>query len=326
MKISPTWVREFVDLKVDDRKLAEDLTLTGTAVESIGEDGVFEMEITTNRPDCMNHYGVARECSAVYDVALKPIQPPLPKAQGKAGFSIEIADAQGCARYTARIVRGVKIGASPRQIVERLASVDQRAINNIADASNYTLIEMGHPTHAYDLDLLEGGRIIVRRARAGETLKTLDGIERKLHPEDLVIADAKKPVGLAGVMGGFDSMITPKTKNILIEAAWFDPVPIRKTARRHGMHTDASHRFERGADVGATLAACNRVAQLVLESGGESAGGELVGEAHDVVARKFRPATIRLRAREWQRILGEEIAEKDVRRFLTRLGFEVKQK
>lgn len=329
MKISPQWLREFVELKADNRKLAEDLTRTGTAVESVsgsGDSAIFEMEITTNRVDAMNHYGVARECSAIYDAALKPFQVKLPAAKKGEVFPIEIREPEMCARFTARMVRGIRVEVSPAKIAARLERMDASSINNVVDASNYTLIEMGHPTHAYDLDLLEGGKIIVRRARAGETLRTLDGVERKLHPEDLVIADAKKPVGLAGVMGGFDSMITPKTKNILIEAAWFDPVPIRKTSRRHGMHTDASHRFERGADVGATLAACNRVAQLVIESGGKSAAGELVGEAHDVVARKIRAAAIRLRASEWRRMLGEEIAERDVRRFLTRLGFEVKGK
>lgn len=317
MKISPTWIREFVDLKVDDRKLAEDLTLTGTAVESVGADGVFEMEITTNRPDCMNHYGVARECSAVYDVALKPIPAQLPKGQGKANFSIEIADAQGCARYTARIIRGVKIGASPRHIVERLASVDQRAINNVADASNYTLWEMGHPTHAFDLDLLQGGKIIVRRARAGETLKTLDGVNRKLSPEDLVIADANRPVALAGVMGGFDTMITERTRNVLIESAWFDPVSVRKTSRQLGMHTDASHRFERGADVAATSLACARVAQLILDS----AGGQLEGDEIDVVARRISLSPVPLSRGEVLRILGEEIEQTEIERILRRLGF-----
>ncbi len=143
-----------------------------------------------------------------------------------------------------------------------MLSVDQRPINNAADASNYTLWEMGHPTHAFDLDLLEGGKILVRRAFSGETLKTLDGVERKLSPEDLVIADARKPVALAGVMGGFDTMITEKTRNILIESAWFDPVAVRKSSRRHGLHTDASHRFERGADFGATRAGlCARGAE-----------------------------------------------------------------
>ena len=140
-----------------------------------------------------------------------------------------------------------------------------RAINNIADASNYALFEIGHPTHAFDLDTLEGGKIVVRRAREGERLKTLDGEERKLTPQDLVIADARKPVALAGIMGGFDTMITEKTKNVLIESAWFDPATIRQTAKRLGMHTDASHRFERGADYGITPLACDRVAELILE-------------------------------------------------------------
>jgi len=319
MKISPTWVREFVDLKVDDRKLAEDLTLTGTAVESIGQDGIFEMEITTNRPDCMNHYGVARECSAVYDAPLRPLEPKLAKAQGKANFSIEIADAEGCARYTARIVRGVKIGPSPERIAAGLSSVEQRAINNVADASNYTLWEMGHPTHAFDLDLLQGGKIIVRRARGGETLKTLDGVERKLSPDDLIIADANRPVALAGVMGGFDSMITERTRNVLIESAWFDPVAIRKSSRRHGLHTDASHRFERGADFAAASLACARVAQLIVDS----AGGQLEGEQIDVIARQIKHEPVPLSRSEVLRILGEDIEQGEIERILRRLGFGV---
>src|SRR5204863_4398411 len=133
--------------------------------------------------------------------------------------------------------------------------------------ANYALWELGQPTHASDLDLHEGGKIIVRRARHGENLKTLDGIDRKLSPDDLIIADAKKPVALAGVIGGFDTMITERTRNILIESAWFDPVAVRRTAKRHGMHTDASHRFERGADYGATPLACALVAQRIIDSG-----------------------------------------------------------
>ncbi|HEX3740656.1 MAG TPA: phenylalanine--tRNA ligase beta subunit-related protein, partial [Terriglobales bacterium] len=273
MKLSPHWIREFVDLPVDDRQLAEGLTSIGIAVEGISGDGantVFEMEIGTNRPDAMNHYGVAREAATLYKVPLKQVESspsgtaetaPSRKSDGSSSFVIEIDDREGCARYTAQIIRGVKIKSSPEKIASRLALVDQRAINNAADASNYTLWEMGHPTHAFDLDLLEGGKIIVRRARQGETLKTLDGINRKLSPDDLIIADAKKPVALAGVMGGFDTMITDKTKNILIESAWFDPVAVRKTAKRHGLHTDASHRFERGADFAATPLACALVAQ-----------------------------------------------------------------
>ncbi len=284
MKISPQWLRDFVDLKVDYRRLADDLTLTGTAVESVsgeGEGTVFETEITTNRPDAMNHYGVARECSAIYDLPLKPIEPKLPKPQGKADIAIAIEDKEGCARFTARVVRDVAIKPSPPRIAHRIELMDSRPINNAVDATNYTLLEMGKPTHAFDLDLLEGGKIVVRRARAGETLKTLDGVERKLSTEDVVVADARKPVALAGVMGGFDTMITVKTRNILIESAWWDPVTIRKTSRRHGLHTDASHRFERGADFDSTILSCNRVAELILESG----GGHLHGDVIEVIAR-----------------------------------------
>ena len=234
-------------------------------------------------------------------------------------FEIDIEDKEGCARYTAQIVRGVKIKASPEKIASRLALVDQRSINNAADASNYTLWEMGHPTHAFDLDLLEGGQIVVRRARAGETLKTLDGVDRKLSPEDLIIADAKKPVALAGVMGGFDTMITEKTKNILIESAWFDPVAVRKTAKRHGLHTDASHRFERGADYGATPLACALVAQRIIESG----GGQLDGDPIDAVARELDQAPVVLRVSRVHRILGNQLETHEIVGILKRLGFEL---
>jgi phenylalanyl-tRNA synthetase beta chain len=322
MKLSPQWLRDFVDLPVANRRLADDLTLAGIAVEGVSGEGdatVFEMEITTNRPDAMNHYGVARECSALYDLPLKPIEPKLPKPEDKANFVISIEDKEGCARYTARIIHGVTIKTSPDAIVKRLASVDQRAINNAADASNYTLWEMGHPTHAFDLDLLEGGKIIVRRARPGEILKTLDGVDRKLFPEDLIIADASKPVALAGVMGGFDTMITEKTKNILIESAWFDPTIVRRTAKRHSLHTDASHRFERGADYGATSLACARVAQRIIESG----GGILQGAEIDAVGRELDQAPVELRVSEVHRILGKPIETNEIFRILKRLGFDL---
>ena len=322
MKISPQWLRDFVDVQASPHQLADDLTLAGIAVESISgedDDTIFEMEITTNRPDAMNHYGVARECSALYNLLLKAIEPELQEADDSADFKIEIEDGDGCARYTARIIRGVKIKASPEFITKRLQSVDQRPINNAADASNYTLWEMGHPTHAFDLDLLEGGKIIVRRARSGETLKTLDGVDRKLSPEDLIVADAKKPVALAGVMGGFDTMITAKTKNVLIESAWFDPAAVRKSSKRHLLHTDASHRFERGADYGATSLACARVAQRILESG----GGQLHGNEIDVIARPLDQAPVILRIPEVHRILGEELGTEEILRILRALGFDL---
>jgi phenylalanyl-tRNA synthetase beta chain len=321
MRLSPTWLREFVDLTVDDAQLADDLTLAGVAVESVRQhngETIFEMEITTNRPDAMNHYGVARECSAIYDIDLKPVTPRLPAAKpAKTPVPIEMEDPKACSRYTARVVRNVKVAPSPASLLHRLKLEDHSGVSNVVDASNYTLMEMGHPTHAFDLDKLEGGKIVVRRARAGETLKTLDGVERKLTPDDLVIADAVRPVALAGIMGGLDSAISAATKNILIESAWFDPATIRKTARRLGMHTDASHIFERGADWGATPLACDRVAELVLQT----AGGELEGEPVDAIASHPVRHSLWLRHSEIIRHLGQEIPTSVVQRILTRLGF-----
>jgi phenylalanyl-tRNA synthetase beta chain len=322
MRILPAWLREFVNVAADDRQLAEDLTSAGIAVESVQEENgatIYEMDLTTNRVDAMNHYGVAREASASYNVDLKKVEPKLPQPNSTGNFPILIEDAQGCARYTARIVRNVKIGPSPQPIAKRLELLGSRPINNAADATNYALNELGHPTHVFDLDLLEGGTIIVRRAREGEVLKTLDGVDRKLTTDDLVIADAKKPVALAGVMGGFDSMITEQTKNVLIESAWFDPATVRSMAKRHGMHTDASHRFERGADWGITPLACDRVAELILAS----AGGELHGEQIDAVARKPERAPITLHRSEVNRILGIDLDEDEIQRILVRLGFGV---
>jgi phenylalanyl-tRNA synthetase beta chain len=322
VRIIPSWLREFVSVTADDRQLAEDLTSAGIAVESVAEENsetIYEMDLTTNRVDAMNHYGVAREASAIYGVELKKVEPKLPKSSGQANFPIFIEDAEGCARYTGRIIRNVKIGPSPAHIARHLELLGSRAINNAADATNYAINELGHPTHAFDLDLLEGGTIIVRRAREGETLKTLDGVDRKLATDDLIIADAEKPVALAGVMGGFDSMITEKTKHVLIESAWFDPPSVRRTAKRHMMHTDASHRFERGADWGITPLACDRVAELILET----AGGELVGERIDTVARSLERPPTALHRSEVKRILGIDLDEREIEGILGRLGFVV---
>jgi phenylalanyl-tRNA synthetase beta chain len=364
MKLSSQWIRDFVGLAVDDRRLAEDLTAVGIAVEGISgtaTDTIFEMEIGTNRPDAMNHYGVAREAAAIYDVALKPLsafssQPSAQIAAAKAAssaspdaalkrrsstgphaaslrrspeelqaaslnddrvFPICVEEPALCPRFSARIIRGTHIKPSPEKIAHRLQLLDQRPISNAVDATNYVLWEMGKPTHVFDMDLLEGGRLIIRRAREGEKLKTLDGAERRLTSEDLVVADAKRPVGLAGVMGGFDTMITDKTRNILIESAWWDPVTVRKTSRRHGIHTDASHRFERGADFESTVLSCDLVAQLVLASG----GGELVGDAIDVVSKKMDQAPVILRLAEVHRILGGNLKTVEIFRILKKLGF-----
>jgi phenylalanyl-tRNA synthetase beta chain len=335
MKLSPQWIRDFVDLAVDDRQLAEDLTAVGIAVEGIngtGPNTVFEMEIGTNRPDAMNHYGVAREAAAIYDLPLKALDPKHSSAAKTSSahdgttevvpfpnnpFPITVEEPQLCPRFSARVIRGTTIKPSPKKIAHRLQLLDQRPISNAVDATNYVLWEMGKPTHVFDMDLLEGGRLIIRKAKKGEKLKTLDGVERTLTAEDLVVADAKRPVGLAGVMGGFDTMITEKTKNILIESAWWDPGIVRKMSRRHGIHTDASHRFERGADFESTVLSCDLVAKLILESG----GGELSGDTIDVVSRQIDQAPIVLRVSEVQRILGGHLTGGHVFHILKKLGF-----
>jgi phenylalanyl-tRNA synthetase beta chain len=322
MKISPAWLRDFVDLRVDYKRLAEELTLAGVAVEGItgeGDDTVFAMEITTNRPDAMNHYGVAREASALYDLPLRAIEPKLPQAEGKSEVTIDIQEPELCARFTGREIRDASIRSSEPRVRKRLQLIDQRTISNAVDATNYVLWESGKPTHVFDLDLLEGHRLVIRRAKAGEMLKTLDGVERKLSADDLVVADARRPVALAGVMGGFDTMITERTKNILIESAWFDPVAVRRMSKRHGLHTDASHRFERGADFESTVPSANRVAELILNSG----GGTLIGGVIDVIARRLDLAPVELNLREVPRILGEKLSETEINRILTRLGFTV---
>jgi len=344
MKLSPQWIRDFVDLTVDDRRLAEDLTNVGISVEGIsgaGADTVFEMEIGTNRPDAMNHYGVAREAAAVYELPLKPLTAGLPSAAKAAALSSEadaalkgrsstrssaasdapfpivVEEPSLCPRFSARVIRGTRIKPSPDKIARRLQLLDQRPISNAVDATNYVLWEMGKPTHVFDMDLLEGGKIMVRKARAGETLKTLDGVERKLTSEDLVVCDAKKPVGLAGVMGGYDTMITEKTRNIVIESAWWDPGIVRKMSRRHGLHTDASHRFERGADFESTVPSCDLVAQMILESG----GGELIGGVVDVVSKVIDTAPVVLHMSEVRRILGGSLDSGLIFQLLKRLGF-----
>jgi len=355
MKLSTNWIRDFVDLSVDDRRLAEDLTDVGLGVEGIegqGADTVFEMEIGTNRPDAMNHYGVAREAAAIYDLPLKAIEPSLPsaaKAASNSGaadaalkgrsstqrdgvteaygangssvapkvFPITVEEPNLCPRFTARVIRNTHIVPSPEKIAHRLQLLDQRPISNAVDATNYVLWEIGKPTHVFDADLLEGGQIIVRKAHGGEILKTLDGVVRKLTTEDLVVCDAKKPVGLAGVMGGYDTMITEKTRNIVIESAWWDPLIVRKMSRRHALHTDASHRFERGADFESCPLSCDLVAQMILSSG----GGETVGDVVDVVSKKMDQAPVLLHVSEVQRILGGNLDAGQIFRLLKRLGF-----
>ena len=323
MKILITWLRALLpNIPADDLQLGEDLTLRGIAVEGIhglgsingvGNGSLFEMDITTNRVDAMNHYGVAREAAAIYGLTLPPGIAPLPEPQPSATpYPVEIQAQDACGRFTARVLRGVSIqtgnvdGPISTLVARYFGLLEQKRISNAVDATNFAWLAMGQPTHAFDLDKIEGG-IIVRRARKGEKLKTLDGIERALDPEDLIVADHAKPLALAGVMGGWDTMITPATTNVLVEAAWFDPVAVRKTARRHGLHTDASHRFERGADFNAAPLASAIVSAIILES-----GGYIEGDLVDVIvpaaqARTANRKPIMIALSEVHRLLGATI-------------------
>ncbi|MGA9985699.1 MAG: phenylalanine--tRNA ligase subunit beta, partial [Acidobacteriaceae bacterium] len=309
MRILSSWLREYVPgITVSDRELADDLTLRGIAVEGVFDLGahgsLFEMDITTNRVDAMNHYGIAREAATIYGLELKPLDASLPAAKKAAqAFPVAIEEPRLCGRFTARVLRGVKIAPSLGMVAERFRLLEQKLIYNAVDASNYVLLGMGQPTHAFDLDKLEGG-IIVRRARKGEKLRTLDGVERTLDPDDLVVADERKALGIAGVMGGWDTMITAETRNILVEAAWFDPGVVRRSSKRHLLHTDASHRFERGADFEAAPVASALVSQIILEAGGQPEGELVDVVVPEAVARTAKRASIGFSMNDVRRMLG----------------------
>ena len=315
MRILTKWLRSYLpDLPVSDAQLAEDLTLRGIAVEGIfdlgpGNGSLYEMDITTNRVDAMNHYGIAREAATIYSVALKPLDGALPATSPASDlFSVKIEAEDACGRFTARVLRGITICNSRdwfpgAEVSTYFGLLEQKQISNAVDATNFVCLAMGQPTHAFDLDKIEGG-IIVRRARKGEKLKTLDGVERTLDPEDLVVADHAKPLGLAGVMGGWDTMITAETKKVLVEAAWFEPMAVRGTARRHGLHTDASHRFERGADFNAGPVASAIVSRILLTNSGSIEGDLVDVRVPAWGARTANRQPITLALSEVHRILG----------------------
>ena len=339
MKILTKWLRAYLPgLPVDDARLAEDLTLRGIAVDGIyplgdGNGSFYEMDVTTNRVDAMNHYGVAREAAAIYGLKLPELSCELPKGRpGGKLFSVRIEAEDACGRFTARVLRDVTMGESRdwyagAEVSTYFGLLEQKQISNAVDATNFAWIAMGQPTHVFDLDKLEGG-IVVRRARKGERLKTLDGVERVLDAEDLVVADHKKAVGLAGVMGGWETMITAETKNVLVEAAWFDPMVVRRTARRHGLHTDASHRFERGADFEAAPVASALVSKILLANGGWLEGELVDVHVPAIEARTAKRKPVELALSEVWRILGatedeEGITAATVEGVLKALGCEL---
>lgn len=285
-------------------------------------DIIFDIAITPNRADALSHIGIARDLSAIFERPLKLPEIKIKEANFKSEeiASVEIIDAVNCPRYIGKVVKNVQIKESPEWLKRRLKSVGLRPINNVVDVTNYVLYEVGQPLHAFDLDNLSGKKIIVRCASEGEKFITLDSKERELTSKDLMICDAEKPVAVAGVMGGENSEVTASTKNILIESAFFNPSSIRRTAKRLGLQTDASYRFERGTDYGITIWAARRAAQLIYETaGGEIALGEI-----DVYPNPFPKRTIELRYDRIKRVLGYEVPEETTKKIFINLGFEIK--
>ncbi|HEV7373771.1 MAG TPA: phenylalanine--tRNA ligase subunit beta [Pyrinomonadaceae bacterium] len=322
MNISYNWLRELTGTTLEPRELAELLTRVGLAVEVVheaGDDFVLEIDLTSNRPDCLSHLGVAREVVAAGGGrVLLPEGAPL-NVEGRAASytAIEIRDVNLCPRYAGRVVRGVTIKPSPDWLVKRLEAIGQRPINNVADITNFVLHEQGQPLHAFDLAKLTENRIVVRRAAASEKIKTLDGVERELDGEMLVIADAVRAVAVAGVMGGEESEISDTTRDVLIESAYFNPASVRRTSRILGLHTEASHRFERGVDYEGVLRALARCVALICELAGGSATEDLI----DVYPKRIEPPVVSLRPERVKALTGLEVAADESRRILVSLGF-----
>ena len=322
MKVLYNWLKEFVDLKATPEDLRARLSLSGTAVEAFEQTGagpLLDVELTSNRADCLGHYGIAREAAVLYRLTLKPVEafPREVAEYATAAARVEIESPELCGRYTARVLRGVKIGPSPDWLRQRLEALGQASINNIVDATNYVMLELGHPLHAFDMDLLAERRIVVRRARAGEKMRTLDAIERTLTAEMCVIADAARAVAIAGVMGGAETEIRATTKTILLESAWFDQISIRRTSKALGLRTEASMRFERGADAEMAELASRRCAELIQQVG----GGEVLAGVVDVFPGRAAPPAIELTRKELLRVMGADVPDAEIEAILSALGF-----
>lgn len=282
-------------------------------------DSVLDVSITANRPDCMSMVGLARELSAYYQVALRVPAPKVEERAPDVEVEVRIEDPVGCPRYVARPVRDLRVADSPTWLQLRLRAAGIRPINNVVDATNYVLLELGQPIHAFDLDRLARRTIVVRRANDDETLRTLDGMDRRLHPADLVIADAERAVAIAGVMGGEETEVGAETSRVLIESAYFHPPTVLLTAKRHGLRTEASARFERGVDPNLAGSAADRVAELLTEV----AGGQTAAGGRDEYPQPLGPWQVSLALSEVKRLLGVEISRKEAAGLLERLGFQV---
>lgn len=332
MKISYNWLKEFVDVSVSARELSEKLTFSGIKLEGTehdGEDTIFDFEIVVNRPDWLSIHGVAREVGALYGLEVK--KPYLANCnvqrveatEGSGTYQgrklrIVLEDPDLCPRYCGQIITGVKVGPSPEWVQQKITKCGMRPVNNVVDITNLVMLELGQPLHAFDYEKISEGTIRVRRAH-DEKFVTLDGKDRVLKDPMLIIADARVPVGIGGVMGGKDSEVTESTTTLLLESAYFEPASIRKTRRALDMSTDASYRFERGADHNMQAMACRRAAFLFEEL----AGGKY-SEVLQVTARRFSTIEVPLRASRVQRVLGVAIEEDSIHRILLALGFQRK--
>ena len=326
MKFDLSWLSELLDGAPDGDTLAERLTACGFLVETREPNEgseTWDVEVTTNRPDAMNHRGLAREAALATGATLRPLAIGLEEVDEAAAdlASVRIEEPELCSRYVARIVRGIKMVGSPDWLRHRLEACGVRPINAVVDATNYLLLELGQPMHAFDLHRLTDREIVVRRAAAGERLTTLDGDARTLDSSVLVIADAREAVALAGVMGGADSEIGPDTVDILIESAHFDALSVRRTARRLGMHTEASHRFERGADPEMAATACDAAAAMIAEL----CGGRVCSGRIDVCPRPWTPRRMELSVAKLSDFIGLEIDGETVERVFTGLEFDLQR-
>ena len=325
MKIVYNWLKDFVEVTATPDELASRLALSGTnigGIETGAHGAVIDAEVSSNRPDCLGHYGIAREVGAVYKLPLKPVSPkPQENTAGKASDAVrvEIQSPELCGRFTARVIRGAKIQPSPQWLKERLEASGVASINNVVDVSNYVMLELGHALHAFDYDKVRDHRIVVRRAKPSEKIRTLDGIERTLDPGICMICDGdgSRAVGIGGVMGGAETEISFSTKNVLIECAWFDPITIRRATRILKLHTEASTRFGRGADPEMAELASRRCAELILQL----AGGELLAGVVDVYPGKRAPKKILLTRAELLRVMGADVPDKQIESSLSALGF-----
>src|SRR5215216_164744 len=323
MFISYEWLKELTETRFSPQELRERLTMVGLAIDAVEThdgDAVLDVEVPSNRPDCLSHVGIAREVAVIENGRMRLPAGERIKTEGRAASltSVEIKDPDLCPRYAGRLVRGVKIGPSPDWLAKRLETIGQRPINNVADITNYVLHELGQPLHAFDFEKLGGHRIVVRRAAPGEKLKTLDGVERTRSSDMLVIADAEKPVALAGIMGGEESEISAQTRDVLIESAYFDPHSVRVTARHLGMDTEASRRFERGADREGVLRAQQRCVELICEI----AGGIATEDVIDIYPQPHTPRVVELRPERVEGLTSLSVETDEMVRILTGLGFE----